>query len=149
MHTNAKSNANSNVGNEKTHATLMKEGTNGVANSNGGNGKTDICSMKEDTKEGTEGGSCHKVEVSTIMDVGLTSISGEKTSSPVVKEPAVQVPTVVDVEGTSKSGEIVDTAGGLLSRTPMAKSTTDLKVYIRRGLAMCDFSFLIWMIMKI
>jgi len=35
--------------------------------------------------------------VSTIIDVELTSISGEKTSSPLVKEPGLQVSRVIDV----------------------------------------------------
>lgn len=98
MHTNAKSNANSNAGNEKTHTPLMKEGTNGVANCTRGNGKTGV-------KEGTHGGSCPKFQVSTIMDVELTSMIGDKISSPVVKEPGLQVSAVMDVEATSKSGE--------------------------------------------
>ena len=88
MHTNAKSNANFNSGNENTHNPLMKERTNGVANSTRGNGKTGVS---------TQGGSCPKVQVSTIIDVELTTISGEKTSSPLVKEPGLQVSRVIDV----------------------------------------------------
>ena len=88
MHTNAKSNANSSAGNENTHNPLMKERTNGVANSTRGNGKTGVS---------TQGGSCPKVQVSTIMNVELTSISGEKTCSPLVKEPGLQGSRVMDV----------------------------------------------------
>ena len=105
MHTNAKSNANFNPGNENTHNPLMKESTNGVANSTRGNGKTGVS---------TQGGSCPKVQVSTIIDVELTSISGEKTCSHLIKELRLQVSRAMDVE-TTKSGEEIDTAGGLLS----------------------------------
>ena len=52
MDTNAKSNANSNAGNENMHNPLMKESINGVANSTRGNGKTGVR---------TQGGSCFKV----------------------------------------------------------------------------------------